>query len=91
MADPLTDLIEFLADDLGVLARDVRRALERAEARGKATIRLIDEPIMAANDDLAQIEAEGRGRCLCPLSAIEAVLIEGKPCGRGGCPYGGER
>ena len=90
MSDPIAEAVAFLADDLDVPVRDVRRAFERAEARGILTVRVVDEPEPEPSDHLAEVRRDGRGRCLCPIATIERVLIDRGTCGRGGCPYGGD-
>lgn len=90
MSDPLGALIEFVADDLGVLARDVRRAFERAEARDLASFRVIDRAPASDSEEMEAVRQAGRGKCLCPLATIERVLIDHGQCSRAGCPYGGD-
>ena len=90
MSDPVAGLIAYLADDLDLPVGQVRAAFERAGARGKLTIRVIDEEPAGRVDCWQAVRTAGRGKCLCALSTIERVLIDGKSCGRGGCPYGGD-
>ena len=90
MTDPINDAVVWLADRIDLPVGDMRAILEEAEAAGVLAIRVVDEPA-EPDQRLDAIREAGRGDCLCALSMIERVLTGAGKCGRGGCPYGGDR